>query len=99
MRILVQSIIRLYLYGYTSLATKPPYKLQGFSIESARKQDKVYVSLIDGSTQSTFASSLYLLMAAHHLLMQNILKLHRMDLHLAIQITHYSMTVISRTGI
>ena len=46
---------RLYLYGYTSLATKPPYKLQGFSI-GARKQDKVYVSLIDGSTQSTFAA-------------------------------------------
>jgi len=46
---------RLYLYGYTSIATKPPYKLQGFSI-GARKQDKVYVSLIDGSTQSTFAA-------------------------------------------
>ena len=29
---------RLYLYGYTSVATKPPYKLQGFSI-GARKQD------------------------------------------------------------
>ena len=37
---------RLYLYGYTSLATKPPYKLQGFNI-GARKQDKLYVSLID----------------------------------------------------
>ena len=46
---------RLYLYGYTSVATKPPYKLQGFSI-GARKQDKLYVSLIDGSTQSTFAA-------------------------------------------
>ena len=37
---------RLYLYGYTSVATKPPYKLQGFNI-GARKQDKLYVSLID----------------------------------------------------
>ena len=37
---------RLYLYGYGSLATKPPYKLQGFNI-GARKQDKLYVSLID----------------------------------------------------
>jgi len=46
---------RLYLYGYTSLATKPPFKLQGFNI-GARKQDKLYVSLIDGSTQSTFAA-------------------------------------------
>jgi hypothetical protein len=46
---------RLYLYGYTSIATKPPYKLQGFSI-GARKQDKIYVSLISGSTQSTFAA-------------------------------------------
>ena len=46
---------RLYLYGYTSLATKPPFKLQGFSI-GARKQDKVYVSLIDGSTQNTYAA-------------------------------------------
>jgi len=46
---------RLYLYGYTSIATKPPYKLQGFSI-GARKQDKIYVSLIDGSTQTTFAA-------------------------------------------
>jgi hypothetical protein len=46
---------RLYLYGYTSVATKPPYKLQGFSI-GARKQDKMYVSLIDGSTQTTFSA-------------------------------------------
>ena len=46
---------RLYLYGYTSIATKPPYKLQGFSI-GARKQDKLYVSLIDGSNQSTFSA-------------------------------------------
>ena len=48
---------RLYLYGYTSVATKPPYVLQGYNI-GARKQDKLYVSLIDGSTQSTFAASL-----------------------------------------
>jgi len=46
---------RLYLYGYTSVATKPPYKLQGFSI-GARKQDKIYVSLIDGSTQATYSA-------------------------------------------
>ena len=46
---------RLYLYGYTSLATKPPFKLQGFNI-GARKQDKLYVSLIDGSTQTTYAA-------------------------------------------
>ena len=37
---------RLYLYGYTSQATKPPYKLQGFNI-GARIQDKILVSLID----------------------------------------------------
>ena len=46
---------RLYLYGYTSLATKPPFKLQGFSI-GARKQDVLYVSLIAGSTQTTYAA-------------------------------------------
>jgi len=46
---------RLYLYGYTSVATKPPFKLQGFSI-GARKQDKIYVSLIDGSTQATYSA-------------------------------------------
>jgi hypothetical protein len=46
---------RLYLYGYTSLATKPPFKLQGFSI-GARKQDVLYVSLIAGSTQGTYAA-------------------------------------------
>ena len=46
---------RLYLYGYNSQATKPPYKLQGFSI-GARKQDKIYVSLIDGSNTATFAA-------------------------------------------
>ena len=46
---------RLYLYGYTSLATKPPFKLQGFSI-GARKQDVLYVSLIEGSTQGTYAA-------------------------------------------
>ena len=45
-------IISLWLY---IIATKPPYKLQGFSI-GARKQDKLYVSLIDGSTQSTFSA-------------------------------------------
>ena len=43
---------RLYLYGYTSLATKPPYKLQGFNI-GARKQDIAYVTLIDSSNNST----------------------------------------------
>ena len=43
---------RLYLYGYTSQATKPPYKLQGFNI-GARKQDVVYVTLIDSSNNST----------------------------------------------
>ena len=43
---------RLYLYGYTSQATKPPYKLQGFNI-GARKQDVLYVSLIDSSNAST----------------------------------------------
>ena len=46
---------RLYLYGYNSQATKPPYKLQGFNI-GARKQDKIYVSLIEASTTSTFAA-------------------------------------------
>ena len=46
---------RLYLYGYTSVATKPPFKLQGFTI-GARKQDKIYVSLIDGSSQSTYSA-------------------------------------------
>ena len=43
---------RLYLYGYGSQATKPPFKLQGFNI-GARKQDKIYVSLIDSSNAST----------------------------------------------
>ena len=43
---------RLYLYGYTSLATKPPYKLQGFNL-GARRQDVLYVSLIDSSNNST----------------------------------------------
>jgi len=42
---------RLYLYGYTSQATKPPYKLQGFNI-GARKQDKLLVSLIDSNNNS-----------------------------------------------
>ena len=43
---------RLYLYGYTSLATKPPYKLQGFNI-GARKSDILYVTLIDSANNST----------------------------------------------
>ena len=43
---------RLYLYGYSSQATKPPYKLQGFNI-GARKQDKILVSLIDSNNNST----------------------------------------------
>ena len=46
---------RLYLYGYNSQATKPPYKLQGFSI-GAKKQDVLYVSLISGSTTGTYAA-------------------------------------------
>ena len=46
---------RVYLYGYNSAATKPPYKLQGFSI-GAKKQDILYVSLISGSTTSTYAA-------------------------------------------
>jgi len=43
---------RLYLYGYTSQATKPPYRLQGFNL-GARKQDILYVTLIDSSNSST----------------------------------------------
>ncbi len=46
---------RLYLYGYNSAATKPPYKLQGFNI-GARKQDKLLVSLIESSATVTFAA-------------------------------------------
>ena len=46
---------RLYLYGYNSQATKPPYKLQGFNI-GARKQDVLYVSLIESSATVTFAA-------------------------------------------
>jgi len=46
---------RLYLYGYNSQATKPPYKLQGFNI-GARKQDVLYVSLIEASATVTFAA-------------------------------------------
>ena len=46
---------RLYLYGYNSAATKPPYKLQGFNI-GARKQDKIIVSLIESSATVTFAA-------------------------------------------
>ena len=38
---------RLYLYGYNSEATKPPYKLQGYNL-GARINDVLYVSLIDG---------------------------------------------------
>ena len=45
---------RLFLYGYNSAATKPPYKLQGFNI-GARKQDKLLVSLIESSATVTFA--------------------------------------------
>jgi len=43
---------RLYLYGYTSEATKPPYKLQGFNL-GARLNDTLYVSLIDSANNST----------------------------------------------
>ena len=46
---------RTYLYGYNSQATKPPYKLQGFNI-GARKQDVLYVSLIEASATVTFAA-------------------------------------------
>ena len=46
---------RLYLYGYNSQATKPPYKLQGFNI-GARTQDVIYVSLIESSNTVTFAA-------------------------------------------
>ena len=46
---------RVYLYGYNSQATKPPYKLQGFNI-GARKQDVLYVSLIEASATVTFAA-------------------------------------------
>ena len=46
---------RVYLYGYNSQATKPPYKLQGFNI-GARKQDVLYVSLIESSATVTFAA-------------------------------------------
>ena len=44
---------RLYLYGYNSEATKPPYKLQGYNL-GARINDVLYVSLIDGSTPKTY---------------------------------------------
>ena len=50
----------MYLYGYTSEATVPPYKLQGFNI-GARKQDVIYVSLIDSdnaSTPTTYAAKI-----------------------------------------
>ena len=46
---------RLYLYGYNSAATKPPYKLQGFNI-GARKQDKILVSLIESSATVIFGA-------------------------------------------
>ena len=46
---------RVYLYGYNSQATKPSYKLQGFNI-GARKQDVLYVSLIEASATVTFAA-------------------------------------------
>ena len=44
---------RLYLYGYNSEATKPPYKLQGYNL-GARINDVLYVSLINGSTPQTY---------------------------------------------
>ena len=48
---------RLYLYGYNSEATKPPYKLQGYNL-GARLNDVLYVSLIDGSTPAIFKTSI-----------------------------------------
>ena len=44
---------RLYLYGYNSEATKPPYKLQGYNL-GARINDVLYVSLINGSTPQIY---------------------------------------------
>jgi len=48
---------RLYLYGYNSEATKPPYKLQGYNL-GARINDVLYVSLIDGSTPKTYYANI-----------------------------------------
>ena len=48
---------RLYLYGYNSEATKPPYKLQGYNL-GARINDVLYVSLIDGSTPKTYYTNI-----------------------------------------
>ena len=44
---------RVYLYGYNSQATKPPYKLQGYNL-GARINDVLYVSLINGSTPQIY---------------------------------------------
>jgi len=43
---------RLYIYGYNSEATKPPYKLQGFNL-GARINEVLYVSLINSSGGSS----------------------------------------------
>ena len=48
---------RLYLYGYNSEATKPPYKLQGYNL-GARINDVLYVSLINGSTPQTYYANI-----------------------------------------
>ena len=48
---------RLYLYGYNSEATKPPYKLQGYNL-GARVNDVLYVSLINGSTPQTYYANI-----------------------------------------
>ncbi len=47
---------RLYLYGYSSEATKPPYKLQGYNL-GARINDILYVSLINGSTPQIYQAA------------------------------------------
>ena len=43
---------RLYLYGYNSEATKPPFKLQGFNL-GARINEVLFVSLINSAGQSS----------------------------------------------
>ncbi len=48
---------RLYLYGYSSEATKPPYKLQGYNL-GARINDVIYVSLINTSTPQIYKASI-----------------------------------------
>ena len=48
---------RLYLYGYNSEATKPPYKLQGYNL-GARINDVLYVSLISGSTPQIYNAAI-----------------------------------------